>query len=138
MILGGIFAQNEIQAVYLVSWTSGQTKHAPHIDLILGPWGAGSQAVARVLIALAYRAKPQGGEFVRIDSMRRLANSPTYCGRALGADEQLPPPFADELALCVDAIWGSDPFANKALPESRFNSGQGPNETVKKSRVSKA
>jgi len=105
---------------------------------LLGPWGAGSQAVARVLIALAYRAKPQGGEFVRIDSMRRLANSPTYCGRALGADEQLPPPFADELTLCVDAIRGSDPFANKALPESRFNSGQGPNETVKKSRVSKA
>lgn len=125
VILGGIFSQNEVRAVYLLSWTRGRTQHAPHIDLILGPWGPGSQASARVLITLAYRPKPQGGKFIQIDSMTRLANSSIYCGHALGADEGLPPPFDGELPLCVEAIWESEPFVNESLPASSYSCGRG-------------
>lgn len=125
VILGGIFAPTGIQAVYFVSWTRGRRQHAPHIDLILGLWGPGSHASDRVLVTLVYRPEPQGGKFVQIDSVGRLANSPIYCGRALAANEALPPPFAGQLSLYVDAIWESEPFVNQALPESACGSGQG-------------
>lgn len=125
MILGGIFAKDGIRAVYLVNWTRDRPQHTPHIDLILGPWGPGTPASARVLTTLAYRPEPQGGKFVQIDSARRLANSPTYCSRALAADEELPPPFAGELPLYVEAIWESEPFINEALPASTSDSRQG-------------
>ena len=125
VILGGIFAKDGIRAVYLVNWTRDRPQHTPHIDFILGPWGPGTPASARVLTTLAYRPEPQGGKFVQIDSARRLANSPTYCSRALAADEELPPPFAGELPLYVEAIWESEPFINEALPASTSDSRQG-------------
>lgn len=125
MILGGIFTNNEIQGVYLVSWTQGRPQHAPHIDLILGPWGHESQASARVLITLAYRPQRQRGEFVQIDSVKRLGNDPLYCGRALAAGEAIPPPYADDLPLIVDAIWETEPFINDALASSAYHRGQG-------------
>lgn len=104
-MLGGIFAEHEVRAVYLVSWTRNRPQHVPHIDLILGPWGHDSQASARVLATLAYRPNPQGGGFVQIDSEQRLANNPIYCGRALAAKEAIPPPFADELPLFIQTIY---------------------------------
>lgn len=124
VILGGIFAHSEIRAVYLVSWTRGRPQHVPHIDLILGPWGQDSQAAARVLVTLAYDPKLQGGRFVQIDSEKRLANNPIYCGRALAAGEAIPAPFADDLPQFVDAIWESEPFVNETLPASTYNSGR--------------
>lgn len=124
VILGGIFAQNGIRAVYLVSWTRDRPQHVPHIDLILGPWGLDSQASARVLVTLAYRRKPQGGRFVQVDSEKRLANSPQYCGQALAAREAIPSPFSEELPLFIDAIWESGPFINEAIPSHTY-SGQG-------------
>lgn len=113
VIYGGIFAYDLIRAVYFLSWTRDRPEYAPHIDLILGPWGPGSSASARVLISMACRAERQGGIFVQIDSTRRPANSPQYCGRALAADEALPPQFAGELPYYVDAIRKSEPFIHQ-------------------------
>jgi hypothetical protein len=126
LIFGGILAQNQIRAVYFVSWTRDRPQHVPHIDLILGPWGHDSQASARVLVTLAYRPHPQGGGFVQIDSEKRLANSPVYCGRALAATEAIPPPFALELPRLIEAICQSHPSINETLRSDTDNFGAAP------------
>lgn len=125
VIFGGIVAQNEIRAIYFVSRTRDRPGHVPHIDLILGPWCHHSQASARVLVTLAYRQKPKGGDFVRIDSGKRLANRPVYWGRALAAREAIPPPFEHELPVFIETICQSPTFIDDTLRSDIYKNGRG-------------
>lgn len=108
-ICGDVSIPEKTLAIYYVQWTVGSAEHYPNVDLILGPWDAGADPSARVLISLVYDFGPDGGGFTVIDSEARPANTRELCGRALRRDEVIGTPFAQEAFQLVDAIWLHDP-----------------------------
>ncbi|MDP2605701.1 MAG: hypothetical protein Q8S00_24420 [Deltaproteobacteria bacterium] len=109
IICGEVSVGDKTLTIYYVQWIVDATEHQPNIDLVLGPWGADADPGERVLISLAYDARPGGGGFTLIDSETRPANSRALCGRALKREEVIGTLFAQEAFQLVDAIWLHDP-----------------------------
>lgn len=108
-IWGDLSDDQGTQAVYYVHWTVDSPDHFPNIDLIIGPWGDGTDAGQRVLACLRFRPAPDGGSFMDIDAGdRRRSNKPLF-SRSLRRDEIVGTPLASQVFQLVDAIWLTDP-----------------------------
>ena len=83
--------------------------HYPNIDLIIGPWGDGTDADQRVLACLRFRPAPDGGAFMVIDAGDRLRSNQPLFTRSLLRDEIVGTPLASQVFQLVDAIWLADP-----------------------------
>ena len=52
----GYIAKDDIcVALYYVRWTVDHLEHDPLFELVLGPWGEGTEAVDRYCVAMLYR-----------------------------------------------------------------------------------
>ena len=108
-IWGDLSDQSGSLAVYFVQWTVSAPEHDPIIDLIIGPWGEGSEPAARVLVSLAYRPSTRGGSFMVVDAVGRRADDRKICGRALSRHEVINTLLAEQAFSLVDALWLTEP-----------------------------
>ena len=96
-------------AAYFVHWTPGAVEsHGANFDLVLGRWGADSDARHRFLVALEFRVTEDGPSFMVIDSAGRDSDNPELVGRALSREQVIGTPTADLAFAVVDAIWLQD------------------------------
>lgn len=100
----------ETVASYFVTWVPdvSLSKHAAHMDLIVGAWGEGTGAQDRVAVSLQYRHGGQGVELAVIPSAgRKIAKNPLV-GVALGPDDVMGSPLASTAFGIFDAVMGQD------------------------------
>jgi hypothetical protein len=97
------------KAIYFVQWTVGGPEHLPNVDLVLGPWGEGSEPTDRMLVSLAYQPRQGGGSLMIVNGEGRRADDRRVCGRALVREEVIGLPLASEVFLLVDALWLTEP-----------------------------
>ncbi|MGS5088588.1 hypothetical protein ACVC7V_19075 [Hydrogenophaga sp. A37] len=108
-IWGDLSDDEGTQAIYYVQWTVGSPQHFPHIDLIMGPWGEGTQASQRQLVCLRFRPSPNGGSFMVVDAGDRHHTKAELCGRGLRRDEVVGTPLAPHVFQLVDTLWLTEP-----------------------------
>jgi hypothetical protein len=108
-IWGDLSFADATVAMYYVQWTLGAPDHLPNVDIVMGPWGEGTDASGRVLASLHYRPSRDGGSFMVIDAQDRLARKQSICGRAMARAEIIGQPIAAEIFALVDRIWLMDP-----------------------------
>ena len=108
-IWGDVSSPEQTVAIYYVQWTVGSAEHLPNVDIVIGPWGEGTEPKQRILVSLLFQPGEDGGSFMVTDSEGRPANSSEICGRALKRAEIVGTPLAEEVFRLVDTIWLQDP-----------------------------
>jgi hypothetical protein len=97
------------KAIYFVQWTVNEPGHMPNVDLVLGPWGAGTVPADRVLVSLSYQPRPGGGSFMVVSGKGRRADDRGLCSRALERTDVIGTPLANEVFALVDSLWLTEP-----------------------------
>lgn len=97
------------KAVYFVQWTVDEPGHMPNIDIVLGPWGEGTEPSDRVLVSLLYKPRPGGGSFMVASGKGRRADDRSICARALERADVIGTVLAKETFSLVDALWLTEP-----------------------------
>lgn len=108
-IWGDLSDDQGTQAVYYVQWTVDSPDHFPNIDLIIGPWGDGTNADQRVLACLRFRPTLDGGSFMVINAGDRRRGGQQLFTRSLHREEIVGTPLASQVFQLVDSIWLTDP-----------------------------
>jgi len=104
-------------ASYYVQWTLGRVAdHGANIDLVVGRWGEEFSSADRFVVAVAYRLKADGPQFMIIDAAERpVAKSGKLADTALRRDQVIGSPLAAQAFAMLDAIWlGDDRIAELA------------------------
>ena len=104
-IWGDLADSSGTKAVYFVQWTVGEPGHMPNFDIVLGPWGEGTDPCDRILVSLLYQPRPGGGSFMVTSGKGRRADDRSLCGRALERVDVIGTPLANEIFSLVDSLW---------------------------------
>ena len=105
-IWGYIAKDDACIAVYYVRWVLDDLEHDPLFELVIGPWGDGTEAEDRFCVALIFRASM--GSFMVIDAHENRVSSSSLAGTGLRRDEVIGTPLAPQVFALVDAIWLKD------------------------------
>jgi hypothetical protein len=108
-VWGFVHSQDRAVAAYYVQWAVDRfPDHGAMFDLVLGRWGEGAKATDRVLVTMDYRLTGAGPAFMVVDSAGRPADDQGLIGRALGRDEVIGQPIANEAFSVADAVLAQD------------------------------
>lgn len=107
-IWGEVLASpEEAVAVYYVTWVGGCASDIPLFELVVGPWGEGSQPAHRWVASVQFNILETGPSFMVVDAhpdrYESLAAHPLRRDDIVGTDR------ADEVFAMLDAIWLDDP-----------------------------
>jgi len=101
-----VHRENHTEAAYFVHWPLGKVaEKGAHIDLILGPWGEGTERADRYAVSLEFR---QGFGVRVIDAGVRNIARHSLVGRGLPREDVIMTPLAQEVFEIIDAIWLDD------------------------------
>ncbi|MGH7770546.1 MAG: hypothetical protein ACREQP_24095 [Candidatus Binatia bacterium] len=105
-VWGLVHLGNSTEAAYFVHWSLGKVpEKGAHVDLILGPWGEGTERADRYAVSLEFRR----GFGVRvIDAGARNISRHSLVGRGLAREDVIMTPLAQEVFEIIDAIWIGD------------------------------
>lgn len=96
-------------ALYQVIWTSQQVaRHGAEFYLVLGRFGDGTTASDKFAVALHFFVEPDRNGFMVVDADQTPIASHPLVGRALGRENVVGTPLAQEVFDLVDAIWLND------------------------------
>jgi hypothetical protein len=116
-VWGLIHRENRTEAAYFVHWPLGKVaEKGAHIDLILGPWGEGTERADRYAISLEFR---QGLGVRIIDATARDIVRHSLVGRGLAREDVIMTPLAQEVFEIIDAIWVQDQRIAEVTGEAR-------------------
>jgi hypothetical protein len=96
-------------AAYFVHWTLGRVMdHGANFDLIIGTWGEGTSSSDRCLVALAYRLRATGPEFMVIDADQRPCARNDVANTSLCRSDVIGHPIAEQAFAIADAVLAHD------------------------------
>ena len=101
-VWGYIHRNDEMVAVYYVSWTLGRIDHGARVELIIGKWDDDASADDRSAVALACRLQNNQPQFMIRDAEPKDDGLATH---ALKRDQIVGTPKSAEIFELVDAIW---------------------------------
>jgi len=118
-ICGFVHGSEGAVAAYFVHWTLGRiADHWPNFDLIIGPWGEGTAAADRCMVALQYRLLHTGPAFMVIDPGGRPSATSSQVGKALPRSEVVGKPIAVKAFAIGDAVLAQDDRLREMLVQS--------------------
>lgn len=100
----------ETVASYFVTWApeTVPTAHPANVDMILGAWGEGSGAADRVGVSLLRTPSATGPAVKVIDAAPRKFAKNTLVGAALGPEEVIGTPLAENVFGIFEAVFAQD------------------------------
>ena len=105
-VWGLVHRENCTEAAYFVHWSLGKAaEKGAHIDLILGPFGEGTERADRYAVSLEFR---QGFGVKVLDASVRSIARHSLVGRALAREDVIMTPLAQEVFEIIDTIWAQD------------------------------
>lgn len=105
-VWGLVHRDNCTEAAYFVHWSLGKVaEKGANIDLILGPWGEGTDRADRSAVSLEFR---QGFGVRIIDASVRNIARHSMVGRGLVREDVVMTPLAQEVFEILDSIWVQD------------------------------
>ena len=105
-VWGLVHRENCTEAAYFEHWSLGKVaEKGAYINLILGPWGGGTERADRYAVSLEFR---QGFGVKIIDASVRNIARHSMVGRGLAREDVIMTPLAQEVFEILDAIWTED------------------------------
>lgn len=107
-VWGYVNQGEETIAAYFVEWTPGHVHGAASFDLILGKWGPKAEATDRKAVALAFKQRENGPEFMVVNAADRQIGSSSLVGEALRREQVIGSPIAETVFAVCDSIFLQD------------------------------
>ena len=107
-VWGYVNQGNATIAAYFVEWTPGHVDEAASFELILGKWGPETEAIDRKAVALAFRQRENGPEFMVVNAAERQIGASPLVGEALKREQVIGHPIAETVFAVCDSIFLRD------------------------------